>query len=255
MGLIPMRLTLIALAVLLAACGGGSGGLGQDAAVATSPALAVDLETGRVEAVRLDEAGLLDQRWRDRYLLFRRFDGATPRWIGVFEVTQAQWRRIAGAASDPELEGTAALHPDDGALPATGVAGDDVRSALAGLRLVAFRLRLPSGAEWEAALAAGGRPYAWGEGEGPLVTRAYAVLLRDGETCALRPVGGLAANANGLFDMHGNAWELVDDGPAGLHARGGAFDCPPSLCRADQAVAVPPGLPHPAIGLRLLLVP
>lgn len=257
----PLAVLIAMLAVT--GCGGGAptGSLGDDAALTSSRDLAVDLETGEVRAVAIrDDADLAQDGWRDRWMLFRRIPstaGAGTRWIGVFEVTRAQWRHLAGeeAARDPTLGPVQTMIHPGAAMPATGVAASDAVRVIAGLHLSAFTLRLPTGGEWRAACDAGVHGYTWGDGEAALVTKAYAVCLRAGENCAPRQVGSLAANATGCFDIHGNAWELTDDGSDGFHIRGGAYDSPIEGCRADLAVSIPAGLAHPTVGMRLVLAP
>ena len=73
------------------------------------------------------------------------------------------------------------------------------------------RYRLPSESEWEYAARAGTETaYSWGDEIG--VNRANC----DGcgskwDDTQTAPVGSFAANAFGLFDMHGNVWECVED--------------------------------------------
>ncbi|MBT9493808.1 MAG: formylglycine-generating enzyme family protein [Paucibacter sp.] len=94
-------------------------------------------------------------------------------------------------------------------------------------RLEGRRYRLPTEAEWEYAARAGTRTR-YHSGDDPASLLAVANLF-DADSAALwphwlamalsgsdgyaftAPVGSFAANAWGLFDMHGNAWEWVSD--------------------------------------------
>ncbi len=101
------------------------------------------------------------------------------------------------------------------------------------------RYRLPTEAEWEAACRAGGAG-AFGCGDDPACLDAVA-WYRGNSDRKTHAVGGKAASALGLFDMHGNAaeWCLAPDGTGVL--RGGSYLDPSKDLRCDARV-----LPVPA---------
>jgi formylglycine-generating enzyme required for sulfatase activity len=71
-----------------------------------------------------------------------------------------------------------------------------------------------------------------------------AVFGRDRSLRGRAKVGSGKPNSLGLYDMHGNMWELCDDackppggkGPIHHRVRGGAWDSQPSHCRAGGYV-------------------
>ncbi|MCA9120823.1 MAG: SUMF1/EgtB/PvdO family nonheme iron enzyme [Planctomycetaceae bacterium] len=120
--------------------------------------------------------------------------------------------------------------------------------------------RLPSEAEWEFACRAGTATRHWtGNRDDDLTPAGWSKLNSDGRTHA---VGELNANPFGLFDIHGNVWEWVQDlwvaqayepfraQPAidptgspgiGWHQgfRGGCWADDPVLCRSAYREAFP----------------
>ena len=95
--------------------------------------------------------------------------------------------------------------------PAVSVSWNDAKEYVAWLsKLTGKTYRLPSEAEWEYAARAGTQTaYSWGDGIGKGNANCW-VCGSDWDR-KLAPVGSFAPNAFGLYDMHGNVWEWVED--------------------------------------------
>lgn len=93
--------------------------------------------------------------------------------------------------------------------PVEQVSWDDIQVFITKLNSIEGSLvyRLPSEAEWEYAARAG-TPSAYSFGAGDINKYAWYKDNSDRKTHA---VATKLANAYGLFDMHGNVWELVRD--------------------------------------------
>jgi formylglycine-generating enzyme required for sulfatase activity len=163
--------------------------------------------------------------------------------IGKFEVTVDQFSAFVadtGIAADNcreivEFDGAPIWGPPGasfrqpgfdvvGSQPVVCVSWHEARAYAAWLqRRTGKPYRLPTEAEWEYAARAGTRTsYGFGDDETALCAFARFADLssrfswHDGcrsDTVALGPlpVGSLKPNPWGLFDMHGNAWEWVED--------------------------------------------
>lgn len=139
-------------------------------------------------------------------------------YMGRYEVTQAQWERVMGFnpydldRSNPyyNLPGMAKriTHP---AHPAT-VSWIDTQDFIKKLNQLEGhnRYRLPTEAEWEY-VARGGTTTAYSFGNDVTRLSDYAWHGEDFATGGTHPVGGKHPNRWGLYDMHGNAWEWVQD--------------------------------------------
>lgn len=185
-------------------------------------------------------------------------------YLGVFELTRGQWRRLGGSPTwkddDPSLTGD----PDREDLPASGMSRDQIMMVLAGISWA--DLRLPTRDEWESACRGPGLGlYAWGDDAS--VAASYAVLqpldglaIAGDIPSALAPVAGnRRPNVFQLFDLHGNVAELVapelGEDIATARICGGSWQDTTLTARATNKVVLPSDEGHPLVGLRLVVTP
>jgi sulfatase modifying factor 1 len=202
-------------------------------------------------------------------------------WIGRYEVTQAQWRRLMGEVTR-ELE---AGRGDN--VPVYWVSFVEAEEFCWRLTEAAalppgWEFRLPTEAQWEYACRAGTTTaYAHGDA----LTKAQANFGRpfrgappgypDGSATV---VGTYPPNAWGIHDMHGNQWEWcrdyfhrqilggVDpdrrevkgtvnrDGSVSRVRRGGAWPENEHFCRSAARLPFEPERSSNHIGFRVVLV-
>ena len=107
--------------------------------------------------------------------------------LSKYEVTQELWEAVMG--TNPSHFGGC------GQCPVESVSWDDVQVFLKKLNaLTGDRYRLPTEAEWEAALGSGGGAWHW-----------------ENSGRRTHPVGQQSANESGLYDMKGNVAEWTED--------------------------------------------
>ena len=199
-------------------------------------------------------------------------------WLGIYEVTQAQFRAVMG--DDYSFH-----HSDDGSKPSesmfifeaelfcdwlnANVASDAIPAG--------YYFDLPTEAQWEYACRAGtttslnnGTNITSYDSECPNLDSLSWYGLNSGNTT--HTVGQKTPNAWGLYDMHGNVSEwcrvvyeeypttAVTDptGPVDgtdFIVRGGNFNFPPALCRSAQRLSLEAGQCNEFIGFRVGLVP
>ena len=143
-----------------------------------------------------------------------------------------------------------------GARPVINVSWDEAKDYVEWLSSeTGATYRLPSEAEWEYAARAGSATkYSWGNEIG--ANRANC----DNDHCGdqwkhTAPVGSFPPNGFGLYDMHGNVWEWVEDcwngSYAGAPSDGVAWvsgDCAERVLRGGSWVSDPRGPPRRATG-------
>jgi formylglycine-generating enzyme required for sulfatase activity len=194
--------------------------------------------------------------------------------MGKFEVTQAQWQAVMSrppeAHARPENTPAAAnpSHFKGSNLPVENVSWDEVQQFLLALnaRDHQHEYRLPTEAEWEYACRAG-----QSDTMDKLEARAW---YRDNSEGRTQSVGQKQPNAWGLYDMHGNVWEWVQDwydphyyrnspatdphGPKDASYRvyrGGSWYSSASDCRAAMRGFDLPANHYYSLGFRLVRTP
>jgi formylglycine-generating enzyme required for sulfatase activity len=193
-----------------------------------------------------------------------------PFYLGKYEVTQAQWEAVMG--NNPST------FKGDSNRPVENVSWDDVQEFIRRLnsREGGAMYRLPTEAEWEYTARAGTTTrWSFGDEARQLGRYAWYDGNAGGQT---HPVGQLQPNPWGLYDMHGNVWEWVQDwydseefrrrsrtgitvvDPVGPSSgsrrvnRGGCWINPARFCRTADRYHGTPGERRPDLGLRLLRV-
>jgi len=189
-------------------------------------------------------------------------------YLQTTEVTQGMWIAVMGGypPADPPSNGVG----DD--YPMHNVSWDDIQDFLAAINLLGQgTYRLPSEAEWEYAARAGTttdfscssqpgacpQDYAWTSGNVPPPTSTM-------------PVASKLPNPWGLYDMHGNVQEWVQDiyqlypagplidpvvgGGGNRVARNGGWSNSNNASRSATRHAYSPGLRENYLGFRLVKV-
>jgi formylglycine-generating enzyme required for sulfatase activity len=126
----------------------------------------------------------------------------TPFYLGKYEVTQAQWKAVMGTKKSFAISDKAC----GGDCPVDNVDWYEAQEFIKRLnaRRDGHKYRLPSEAEWEYAARAG----TTGDYAGQLDEMAWYGANSGGK---VHPVGQKKPNAWGLYDMHGNVYEWVQD--------------------------------------------
>lgn len=262
------------IALTLSSCGGG-GNLGQDLGSVLGDFQILDLTTGAVESRSVVVDLGTNPDYRSTKMVFKAVDtgsitlgsaptafGAQPDetqaptsvprfYIGVFEVTRAQWTALTGT-TPWDVFSAGLIGADDGEKPASGMSRKTAVDTLTAWNAARpTDLALPSESQWEVACRGGSNgSFTWGEDRSDAVVGGYAVVSETaGGTAGPRPVGGRTANAFGLFDMHGNVWEFTTSDKI----RGGSWRDSLPMARSANRKALDLLTGHPLVGLRLVL--
>jgi formylglycine-generating enzyme required for sulfatase activity len=183
-----------------------------------------------------------------------------PYYLGTYEVRQDQWEAVM--RENPS-------HFKGPTRPVENVSWEEAQEFIHRLNAKegGRAYRLPTEAEWEYAVRAGTpTAYSFGDDASQLGRYAWYNQNAGGQT---HPVGGLQPNAWGLYDMHGNVWEWVQDwygdypsspqtdpkGPSsgsGRVFRGGGWFNVARDCRSADRIVAAPGSRINAHGFRLL---
>jgi eukaryotic-like serine/threonine-protein kinase len=124
------------------------------------------------------------------------------------------------------------------------------------MRLDRLGFRLPTEAEWEYVARAGTETqYSFSESDSLLSEYCWYQSNSDGW---YHPTGQLRPSVGGLFDIHGNLWEWVDDwytrGSARMN-RGGGWLGRAADCRSADRGGGTPRSRGDSLGFRVVLVP
>lgn len=133
-------------------------------------------------------------------------------WLSAHEITIAQWKKVMGSLPAELLATSASLRSDDDQ-PVIFVSWNDASAFVDKLNSMDknWTYRLPTEAEWEYAARAGS---VTSYSVGSTLTEDLANFDPTGgvnAAASTRRVGSYAPNRFGLFDMHGNVAEWVQD--------------------------------------------
>ena len=197
----------------------------------------------------------------------------TDFYIGEFEVTQKLWLAVMGRnPSEFTAKRGYVIFSDDLNLPVERVSWDDCQEFIKRLnQLTGKNFRLPTEAEWEYAAKGGAKGHGYKyAGSNTLNEVAWYNINGQYNTGSPHPVGKLASNELGLFDMTGNVKEWCSDGygpysnsiqlnPKGINysskrvVRGGSFITKEEECYVTNRSYLEPSVAWFDIGLRLAM--
>jgi serine/threonine protein kinase len=162
--------------------------------------------------------------------------------LGIYEVTQGQWKAVMGSGDNPSH------YSGNDNLPVDNVSWALAQDFIKALQQKTGQqgYRLPTENEWEYAARAGSNgKWSFDEGKGEL---SYYAWYSKNAANRTQPVGKKNPNKWGLFDMQGNVMELCQDwydedaykpgrrnpAPRKYHVlRGGCIVCDENQCRVS----------------------
>ena len=177
-----------------------------------------------------------------------------PFYMSIYEITQSQWNSLMENNPSPN-------HRPD--LPVGNVSWDDCKEFISKLSEKTGKdFRLPTEAEWEYSCRAGTVTEFY---FGDELTKELANYDNDRSVA----VGSYPSNAWGLFDMHGNVLEWVEDSyywyteeaqtdplhtdyPYGKMYRGGSYDSGMKASRSAARVAHSQSMSYETYGFRIV---
>jgi formylglycine-generating enzyme required for sulfatase activity len=188
-----------------------------------------------------------------------------PFYLGKYPVTQAQWVAVMGS-NPSKFKGQNN--------PVEQVSWHDAQEFIRRLNAKEghSRYRLPTEAEWEYAARAGtSSAYFFGDDKKALSEYAW---YKDNSEETSHPVGQKLPNPWGLYDVHGNVYEWVQDwygekyytnspegdpkGPSSSSyrvIRGGSWYSLTTCCRSADRYNFTPDYRFDFVGFRLVLSP
>lgn len=182
-------------------------------------------------------------------------------YMGVYEITQAQWIAVMGT-NPSNFSGNN--------LPVETVNWNDANAFCQKLSEISgFHISLPTEAQWEYACRAD-TTTKWFFGDSDDL---YGIYGETDTNVKTYPVGSFEPNPNGLYDMYGNVMEwcldyyspsyVADDitnpiGPFNGNAkvsRGGGLGSTPDTCRSGYRNACSADCANDGIGFRIVINP
>ncbi|NRA39550.1 MAG: SUMF1/EgtB/PvdO family nonheme iron enzyme [Planctomycetes bacterium] len=281
---------LVVLIAVLASCGGGGGGdasggdLTASVGLPLSDYVVVDLRNGSVTSYSSLNDIVSNDDYKTTHMVFRTIGSNSTRFgsnaadlghqadeiegtaseskyfIGVFEVTQEQWRQISGDQPWTTIDSSALGLPSwtvvDDKSPACLLNYTDVVSSLSSFSSGEdYSLVLPSDLQWELACRSDSNAvelFSWGDVTSTVLSAQYAVTRETtGGVSGPQEVASHLPNAYGLYDMHGNIWELTSE----KSLRGGSWFDNLLQARSANSHAILEDVEHNLVGARLVFKP